>query len=120
MRRSSSRLTRGLSSTPRTSVKMAALAPMPSAKVSTTVTASPLVRASERAATLRSLRKDMLLLLLPGGYNRPAVQIPSSPFDEPQELSLLYDERSSAKSTPHKNACAMRTTPGKAPGKSCC
>src|SRR5438477_312367 len=34
--------------------EMAALAPMPSANVSTTVTASPLVRASERSATLRS------------------------------------------------------------------
>src|SRR6266436_3358342 len=55
----------------------------------------------------------MLLLLLPGGYNRPAVQIPGSPFDEAAStVALLYDERSSAKSTRQKNACAMHTTPG--------
>src|SRR6266851_2507086 len=55
----------------------------------------------------------MLLLLLPGGYNRPAVQIPGSPFDEAASpVALLYDERSSAKSTRRKNACAMHTTPG--------
>ena len=56
----------GLRRTPRTSVKMAALAPMPSASVSTTVTASPWVRASERTATLRSLTNDIILLFLPG------------------------------------------------------
>src|SRR5712671_4417437 len=38
---------------------MAALAPMPSANVSTTVTTSPLVRASERIAIFRSLTNDM-------------------------------------------------------------
>src|SRR6266446_9414948 len=55
----------------------------------------------------------MLLLLLPGGYNRPAVQIPGSPFDEAAStVALPYDERSSAKSTRRKNACAMHTTPG--------
>src|SRR5712692_3263291 len=55
----------------------------------------------------------MLLLLLPGGYNRPAVQIPGSPFDEAaSSVALPYDERSSAKSTRRKNACAMHTTPG--------
>ena len=56
----------GLRRTPRTSVKMAALAPMPSASVSTTATASPWVRASERTATLRSLTNDIILLFLPG------------------------------------------------------
>ena len=55
----------GLRRTPRTSVKMAALAPMPSASVSTTVTASPWVRASERTATLRSLTNDIILLFFP-------------------------------------------------------
>src|SRR5260370_35957827 len=55
----------------------------------------------------------MLLLLLRGGYNRPAVQIPGSPFDEAAStVALLYDERSSAKSTRRKNACAMHTTSG--------
>jgi hypothetical protein len=43
------------------------LAPMPSANVSTTVNASPLVRSSERSATLRSLTNDIILLFLPGG-----------------------------------------------------
>src|SRR6266849_367739 len=63
MRRSSSRLTSGRSSTPRTKLKMAAFAPMPSASVSTTVIASPLVRASERAAILKSLRSDIAFFL---------------------------------------------------------
>ncbi len=55
----------------------------------------------------------MLMLFLPGGYNRPAVKVPSLPFDEATStLALLYDERSSAKSTRRKNACAMHTTPG--------
>src|SRR5712691_7714477 len=38
---------------------MAALAPMPSARVSATVMASPLLRASERRATLKSRRNDI-------------------------------------------------------------
>src|SRR5882762_1350307 len=55
----------------------------------------------------------MLMLFLPGGYNRPAVKVPSLPFDEATStLALLYDERSYAKSTRRKNACAMHTTPG--------
>jgi hypothetical protein len=41
-------LTSGRSSTPRTTLKMAALAPMPSASVMTTVTAMPFARSSER------------------------------------------------------------------------
>src|SRR6266404_6361957 len=61
MSRSSSRLTRGLRSTPRTSVKIAALAPMPSASVRITMSASPCVRMSEWKATLRTRRNDMLL-----------------------------------------------------------
>src|SRR5882724_10918249 len=58
MRRFSSALTSGRRSTPRTKLKMAALAPMPNASVSTTVIASPLVRPSERSATLRSPRNN--------------------------------------------------------------
>src|ERR1700736_3726100 len=58
---------------------MAALAPMPSASVSTTVTASPLVRASERTATLRSLTNDIILLFFPGSQ---------SPKRQKQPLSL--------------------------------
>src|SRR5215469_11177934 len=50
IRRLSSRLTSGRNNTPRTRVKMAAFAPMPSAKVKTTVMVRPLVRASERIA----------------------------------------------------------------------
>src|SRR6266852_1833139 len=59
MRRFSSRLTSGRRSTPRTRVKIAALAPMPSASVSATVMARPLVRVSERSATLKSRRNDI-------------------------------------------------------------
>src|ERR1700683_335239 len=63
MRRFSSRFTRGFRSTPRTRVKMAALAPMPSASVTTTMVASPLLRISEWNATFRSRKNDMFLLL---------------------------------------------------------
>src|SRR6202050_2630357 len=63
MRRFSSRFTRGLSSTPRTSVKIAAFAPMPSASVKITMVASPLLRISEWNATFRSRKNDMILLL---------------------------------------------------------
>src|SRR5438132_2759291 len=55
--RLSSRLTSGRSSTPRTTLKIAALAPMPSASVTTTVAASPFARVSERRAKRRSERK---------------------------------------------------------------
>src|SRR5580692_2915146 len=61
--RFSSRLTSGFSRTPRTSVKMAMLAPMPSASVRITMAASPLLRISEWNATFRSRKNDMLLLL---------------------------------------------------------
>src|SRR6267142_3045771 len=57
MRRSSSLLTSGRRRTPRTRLKIAALAPMPSASVSTTVIARPLLRASERAANFTSFTK---------------------------------------------------------------
>src|SRR5438093_13129313 len=57
MRRSWSRLTSGLSSTPRTTLKMAALAPIPRASVKTTVNVRPLARASERSANLRSVMR---------------------------------------------------------------
>src|SRR5579883_454752 len=58
MRRSSSRLTSGRRSTPRTTLKMAALAPMPRARVRTTVIARPLLRQRERTASLRSRPKS--------------------------------------------------------------
>ena len=55
----------------------------------------------------------MLLLLPQGGYNRPALQIPCLPFGKARcTLALLYDERSSSKSTRRKNPCAMHTAPG--------
>src|SRR5277367_5635216 len=57
MRRPSSRLTSGRKRTPRTRVKMAAFAPMPSARVITTVAARPLLRMRERAANFRSFKK---------------------------------------------------------------
>ena len=68
-----SRLTRGLSRTPRTRVKMAALAPMPSARVRITMTANPGVRRREWIATLRSRKKDMALAPF-GDYPQNACQ----------------------------------------------
>src|SRR4029077_6067461 len=62
MRRFSSRVTSGFRSTPRTSVKIAAFAPMPSASVRITMVASPLLRISEWNATLRSRKNDMFLV----------------------------------------------------------
>src|SRR5262245_45408908 len=74
MRRSSSRLARGLSSTPRTTLKMAALAPIPRASVVTTVSASPLARSRDRNAYFRSVKVCMSYLLyllsIQGGSNR--------------------------------------------------
>src|SRR5260370_6467425 len=61
MSRFPSRLTSGLSSAPRTSVKMAALAPMPSASVTITMAASPLLRINDWNATLRSRKNGMVL-----------------------------------------------------------
>ena len=58
------RLTTGLSSTPRTTLKIAALAPIPSASVRTTVMARPLARASDRRAIRRSVIQ--LIALVPG------------------------------------------------------
>src|SRR4051812_13430618 len=57
MRRSSSRLASGRRRTPRTTLKMAALAPMPRASVRMTVMVSPLVRERERTANFRSCQK---------------------------------------------------------------
>src|SRR5262249_23035433 len=48
---------------------MAELAPIPSASVSTTVNASPLVRASERHANLKSLTNDIILFFLSGSQS---------------------------------------------------
>src|SRR3954451_25269351 len=58
--RSSSRLTSGRRSTPRTTLKMAALAPIPSASVTTTVSDRPFARRSDRNATFRSVMKLMV------------------------------------------------------------
>src|SRR5271169_2050496 len=70
MRRFSSRLTRGRRSTPRTTLKMAALAPMPRARVRMTVMARPLVRARERRATFRSRMRtsNFSIVVRPPGY----------------------------------------------------
>src|SRR5262249_51498801 len=57
MRRSESRFTSGLRSTPRTTLKIAALAPMPSARVTTTVSVRPLARSNDRRAKRRSAMK---------------------------------------------------------------
>ena len=57
-------MARGRRSTPRTTLKMAALAPMPSASVRTTVRASPLTRPRDRSAKRRSVMKLISLSLL--------------------------------------------------------
>src|SRR5579871_621146 len=59
MRRSSSRLTSGRKSTPRIRLKTAAFAPMPSARVATTLKARPLLRHRERAANFISCKNVM-------------------------------------------------------------
>src|SRR5258708_1067204 len=100
MRRFSSRLTSGRRSTPRTRVKMAALAPMPSASVSATVMARPLVRASERSATLKSRRNDIFCSSV-GGWSATYLNLvqeraklenvsaPSTPSDGPDDQQRL-------------------------------
>src|SRR5580658_10142023 len=72
MRRFSSRLTSGRRSTPRTTLKIAALAPMPSASVRITVIARPLVCARERRATFRSrsIRSAAGIVVRPPGNSR--------------------------------------------------
>ncbi len=64
MSRSSSRLTSGRSRTPRTRLNIAALAPIPSANVRTTVTVRPFARARERAPTFSSRRKDTMFSIM--------------------------------------------------------
>src|SRR5208282_1732309 len=90
--RFSSRLTSGLSRTPRTSVKIAALAPMPSASVRITMAARPLLRISEWNAILRSRKNDMFLL--PSAFLRTAraTRPPSSRGSlSPPLLADLFD-----------------------------
>src|SRR4029453_2569420 len=59
MRGAPPRFTRGRSKTPRTTLKMAALAPMPSASVTMTVRARPEARVRERRANLKSVIRLM-------------------------------------------------------------
>jgi hypothetical protein len=63
-------VTNGRRRTPRTRVKMAALPPMPSARVRMTVKLSPLARTSERNANLISLRKLIHLPFYSSGSAR--------------------------------------------------
>src|SRR5262245_16670840 len=67
MSRDSSRLTSGRRSTPWTTLNIAALAPMPSARVTMTVSASPLARVNDRNANFKSVTKLIGLLLHVGG-----------------------------------------------------
>jgi hypothetical protein len=60
-------------------VKIAALAPMPSASVITTVAASPLDRPSDRIANLKSFRKVIIT--------------PIPLFDYPSEVALVMQSR---------------------------
>src|SRR5262245_39898480 len=62
MSRSWSRLTSGFNSTLRTTLKIAALAPMPSASVTTTVKARPLTRVRDRKAMRKSAMRFMIVL----------------------------------------------------------
>src|SRR5215471_18852252 len=71
--RFSSRLTSGFSSTPRTSVKMAALAPIPSASVRITIPARLLLCINEWNASLKS-RKNEKRIFAP--WRRRADRLP--------------------------------------------
>src|SRR4051794_26373751 len=76
MRRSSSRLFSGRKSTPRTRAKIAAFAPMPSARVRITVTVRPLARPRERRAYFRSPAKSRMasnIMMFPSEYGARAV-----------------------------------------------
>src|ERR1700733_8726370 len=64
MSRLSSRLTRGRNSTARTRLNIAALAPIPRARVATTVAVRPFARARERAPTFSSPRKDRMFSII--------------------------------------------------------
>src|SRR5215813_7413870 len=57
MSRDSSRLTSGRSSTLRTTLNIAALAPIPSARVTMTVSDNPFTRVRDRNANFKSLKK---------------------------------------------------------------
>src|SRR5215471_5366381 len=73
MSRSSPRFTSGRSRIPRTSVKIAAFAPMPSASVRMTVIDSPFALHSERTATFKSLKNSSgrkLIMYLQTSVNR--------------------------------------------------
>src|SRR5918993_2516450 len=92
MSRSASRLTSGLSSTPRTTLKIAALAPIPNASVRTTVIARPLARASDRRAKRRSVIQ--LIVLVTGRLTPPApfqtvVERPAAISTDPGGSALL-------------------------------
>src|SRR6185295_6577019 len=63
MSRLSSRLTSGRMRTPRTTLKIDALAPIPRASGRTTVADSPLARLRERSANLRSCRRVIVVPL---------------------------------------------------------
>src|SRR5215467_5101321 len=71
--RSSPRFTSGRNRIPRTSVKIAAFAPMPSASVRMTVIDSPFALHSERTATFKSLKNSSgrkLMMYLQTSVNR--------------------------------------------------
>src|SRR2546429_2173558 len=93
MSRSSSRLTSGRRSTPRTRVKIAALAPMPRARVSTTVITSP--RSEEHTSELQSRLHLVCRLLLEKKINTVSLwqkyllQRRSTSTPESHSLALL-------------------------------
>src|SRR5256884_5708912 len=87
MSRSSSRLTSGRRSTPRTRVKIAALAPMPRARVSTTVITSP--RSEEHTSELQSRLHLVCRLLLEKKINTLHDLIRDIPKHPPSAAALM-------------------------------
>src|SRR5215510_128461 len=90
MSRSASRLTSGLSSTPRTTLKIAALAPIPSASVRTTVMVNPLARASDRRAKRRSV---IQLMLVAGARDGPTHSLSDNSRTTRRDLDNRSDSR---------------------------
>src|SRR5690348_5461680 len=117
MSRSSSRFTSGRSSTPRTSVKMAAFAPMPSASVSTTVIARPFARASDRKAIFKSFANISGLKFIFVSPNSTWATAPQNPILL-NSLAAQWKQRAQsrvaqAKSGPYEHAESHRQDPGR-------
>src|SRR5947207_11441475 len=69
---------------------MAALAPIPSASVSTTVMASPFVRGSERSANFTSCKKVMAVVLLASRRRAPLQLVEEIQQESQMRRRLLF------------------------------